>query len=267
MTNFPTSSMKISLIGAGNLATHLAIALTKAGHQVVGICSKSGSTAQNLVEKLGQGSQATTQVSDLPKAEIYILATKDDAIAQIIKKWPSHHREGIIVHTSGSVDMDVLSSAQMPHGVLYPLQTFSKDRALDFRKVPCFVEGENAEVTAKLTTFAKSISHNVHTLSSEQRKKLHLSAVFACNFVNHLYDIAGQQLEQQGLPAEWLQPLIEETAEKIKTLPARDAQTGPAIRGDERVLNTQCELLAEHPLHLQLYNLLSKSIYQTFNND
>ena len=83
MTNFPTSSMKISLIGAGNLATHLAIALTKAGHQVVGICSKSGSTAQNLVEKLGQGSQATTQVSDLPKAEIYILATKDDAIAQI----------------------------------------------------------------------------------------------------------------------------------------------------------------------------------------
>ena len=105
----------------------------------------------------------------------------------------------------------------------------------------------------------------MHTLSSEQRRKLHLSAVFACNFVNHLYDIAAQQLEQQGFPAEWLQPLIEETAEKIKTLPARDAQTGPAIRGDKRVMKMHCELLAEHPQHLELYNLLSNSIYQTFN--
>ena len=265
MTNFPTSSMKIAFIGAGNLATHLALALAKAGHQVVGICSKSGATAQGLADKLGQGSLATIRVSDLPKAVIYILAAKDDAIAQIIKDWPSHHREGIIVHTSGSVDIDVLSSAQMPHGVLYPLQTFSKNRVIDFWKVPCFVEGDNAETTEKLTTIAKSISQNVHTLSSEQRRKLHLSAVFACNFVNHLYDIAAQQLEQQGFPAEWLQPLIEETAEKIKTLPARDAQTGPAIRGDKRVIKMHCELLAEHPQHLELYNLLSNSIYQTFN--
>lgn len=265
MTNIPTSSMKIALIGAGNLATHLALALAKAGHQVAGICSKSGATAKCLADKLGQGSIATTQVVDLPKVDVYFLAAKDDAIAQIIKEWPSQHREGIIAHTSGSVDIDVLAPTLMPHGVLYPLQTFSKNRNIDFQRVPCFVEGTSVDVTEKLTTLAQSISQNVHTLSSAQRSKLHLSAVFACNFVNHLYDIAGQQLEEQGLPAEWLQPLIEETAEKIKSLPARDAQTGPAIRGDKRVLNTHCELLAEQPQHLQLYNLLSQSIYQTFN--
>ena len=114
MTNFPTSSMKIAFIGAGNLATHLALALAKAGHQVVGICSKSGATAQGLADKLGQGSLATIRVSDLPKAEIYILAAKDDAIAQIIKDWPSHHREGIICLLYTSPSPRDLSTSRMP---------------------------------------------------------------------------------------------------------------------------------------------------------
>lgn len=266
MTESANHSSKIALIGAGNLATHLALALVGAGHEVVGICSRSGSSAQRLLERLGQGGVATSQVADLPTADFYLIAAKDDAIAQIISEWPAELNKGIVAHTSGSVGLDVLHAASLPCGVLYPLQTFSKDRAVDFQTIPCFVEGANEEIAHQLQLLAQSISHQVHTLDSERRRVLHLSAVMACNFVNHLYDLAGQQLELHGLSPAWLQPLIAETADKIRNLSPREAQTGPAVRGDQRVLNAHRELLAQQPLTLQLYNLMSESIFLTFHS-
>lgn len=265
MTESANHSSTIALIGAGNLATHLALALVGAGHQIVGICSRSGSSAQRLLDRLGQGGVATSQVADLPTADFYLIAAKDDAIAQVAAEWPSDKRTGILAHTSGGVPIDALHSAGAPYGVLYPLQTFSKDRAVDFQAIPCFVEGANEEIAQQLQQLAQSISQQVQFLDSERRRVLHLSAVMACNFVNHLYDLAGQQLAQHGLSPSLLQPLIKETADKIKNLSPREAQTGPAIRGDQRVLDAHRALLAQQPLTLQLYNLMSESIFQTFH--
>jgi hypothetical protein len=265
MTTFPTTSMKIALVGAGNLATHLALSLVKAGHHVVGICSKTGETARSLSLRIEQESMATSRLDELPKADVYLIATKDDVISTIAEEWPGNLSEGLIVHTSGSVDINVLAPAGIPYGVLYPLQTFSKERDVDFKKIPCFVEGSTTEDTMKLMELARSVSNKVYTLSSEHRRLLHLSAVFACNFVNHLYDIAEQQLKQNGFPTEWLQPLIEETAAKIKTVSAREAQTGPAIRKDQRVIECHSAILAQEPQHLLIYNILTESIYQTFH--
>lgn len=257
--------MRIIIVGAGNLATHLAKALADAGHKIVGICSRNYEHALALSQKVEQGSVVSTSLSALPTADIAILAVNDDAIEGIIEKWPTHLSQTIVVHTSGSISISVLSKQGIAHGVFYPLQTFSKDCAIAFNNIPCFVEGSTPEVEEKLHQLASTISHEVHVLDSEKRRLLHLAAVFACNFVNHLYDVAMQQLTTHDMPTEWLLPLISETARKVQVMPARAAQTGPAVRGDARVLDMHRHLLDKQPQHLQLYNLLSESIYRTFH--
>lgn len=258
-------SYRIVIIGAGNVATHLAKACQGAGHQILAICSRNIENVQLLAAAISCECLALDRLEHLPEADFYLISTSDSAISTIVEHWPAHCKKGIVAHTAGSIPLGILSSMQSRVGVIYPLQTFSKERNVDFQKIPCFVEGDSTETEAQLMALAQSITQLVQPLSSEQRKVLHIAAVFACNFVNHLYDIAVGIAQEQGINPDWLQPLIEETAAKVANLSPRAAQTGPAVRGDQTVLHKQSEMLEHKPELQQLYQLLSQSIYQKFH--
>ncbi len=257
---------EIVFVGAGNLATHLTSSLSQAGHHIKAICSRTAESAQILANRVGEGTVALTHLKDLPKADVYILAISDDALSEIIATLPVHCNNGIVAHTAGSIPLSALERFGEQAGVFYPLQTFSKTRDVDFRNIPCFVEGGSSDTEMKLFNLAKSVSSSVQLLHSEARRMLHLSAVFACNFVNHLYDVAANIAQEQGIDPQWLSPLIQETAAKLHQLPAHDAQTGPAARGDKAVLEHQAELLAEKPELQEIYRILSENIYKSFHS-
>ena len=144
--------------------------------------------------------------------------------------------------------------------MLYPLQTFSKDKSVDFSEIPVFIEANNEAALSKTSSLARMLSDNVREVSSQQRKQLHLAAVFACNFTNHLYELSSQLTEAAKLPFEVLLPLIRETADKLRTLSPHDAQTGPAIRNDRQVMEEHVKLLEGRSDLQKLYQLLSESI-------
>jgi predicted short-subunit dehydrogenase-like oxidoreductase (DUF2520 family) len=249
----------ITLIGAGNVATQLGLALSEAGYPVLQVYSRTKASATTLSKKLKAA--AITDLKELdPNASIYIIAVKDDAIAEVAKKLKL--KDKIVVHTSGSVSMDVLKSVSKNHGVFYPLQTFTKEKKVNFREVPVCIEGSNKATSTTLQYFAKSISANVQKADSEQRKVIHLAAVFACNFSNHMYAIAEDILKKNKLSLDLLKPLIEETAMKIKDHSPKDVQTGPAVRGDEKTIKKHLKLLKNENKFKQIYELLSKNIQQ-----
>lgn len=257
--------LTIAFVGAGNLATHLAKALHSAGHHIRSVCSPSGISASDLADQMGSACTCISKLEDLPQVDLYILAVPDDTLPSIITQWPRHCQSGVVVHTSGSVSITELSPLKQNYGVFYPLQTFSKHRPLDFSVIPCFIEADSEDTTQKLVTLAQTISKSVRRLDSRGRLQLHLSAVFACNFVNHLYDFSSRLLKTKGIASEWLHPLIHETAMKALTLSPHDAQTGPALRGDKSVMDKHLSLLSDMPDWQKVYELLSKSIYQTFH--
>ena len=168
---------------------------------------------------------------------------------------------GLWVHTAGSMPMDIFSGHVANYGVLYPMQTFSKTREVDFSVIPFFLEANTSENAGKLQQLAEKLSENVRFLSSDKRKSLHLAAVFACNFTNHIYALAVKFLQGQGIPADVLLPLIDETAAKIHTMSPREAQTGPAIRYDENVINKHLAML-DDPDMRTIYRLISQSIHK-----
>lgn len=250
---------RIVMIGAGNLATQVAIALQKSGNIIDTIYSRTTASALQLAQRLH--CDYTTQIEKIPTdADLYLFAVKDSALQEVIKQMPC--TTGVWAHTAGSIPMDIF--AALPHqayGVFYPLQTFSKERAVDMSVVPFFIEGVNTAVVEKLTDVAKSVSSHVHEASSVQRRGLHLAAVFACNFTNHMYHIAANLLAEQELPFEALLPLITESAAKVATLSPQEAQTGPAVRYDENVITKQTTLLQDTHVK-ELYTLLSNNIYR-----
>ena len=217
---------KIALIGAGNVAHHLAPAFLKAGMNLCQIYSRTIEAAQELGKKTG-----ITYTADVyaiyPDCDIYIFCVK-----------PYSPR----------------------YGVLYPLQTFTKKRDLDFHEIPLCIEACNLETLKEIKELAGLLSARVEEISSEKRKVLHLAAVFANNFVNHLYGIAGKILEKEELDDSLLRPLIFETAHKVMLMNPADAQTGPARRGDESILNMHKAFLKENRKLLNLYSLMSDSI-------
>jgi len=240
--------MKIALIGRGRLATNLQRALLAAGHDVASVNSRT--------------------LSDLPSsADIYIIAVKDSALVDVIAASTAVVANGIFVHTAGSMSLSLFEGRTSRYGVFYPMQTFSKERAVDFSEIPIFLEASDDATLAVLRTLASSITRSVFELSSEERQYLHLAAVFACNFPNHCYAMAAEILEEHGLPFDVMLPLIDETARKVHELHPRQAQTGPAVRYDENVIHHQAELLAAHPQMKDLYEHLSQSIYKFHNND
>jgi predicted short-subunit dehydrogenase-like oxidoreductase (DUF2520 family) len=255
MNTFTTH--KIVLLGAGNVATQLGKALHENGYLISQVYSPTKRSAGALAKKL-----KSNPVSDLKKidltASIYIIAVKDDAIALLAKQLKL--KDQLIVHTSGTVDITVLKGCSTNYGVFYPLQTFSKDKSVDFKNVPICIESSNKATANSLEYFAKSISKNVQKINSEQRKILHVAAVFACNFSNHLYTIAASILADHRLSFDLLKPLIAETADKIKLNEPAKMQTGPAIRKDVKTMNAHLKLLSTDKKLKKIYTLMSDHI-------
>jgi predicted short-subunit dehydrogenase-like oxidoreductase (DUF2520 family) len=246
----------IVLIGAGNVATQLGLALKKSNHRILQVYSKHNPSAIELAKKLK--SPFTTSLDEInPTADIYIISVKDDAIANVA----DHLRltGKIVVHTSGSVDIESLKACSKNYGVFYPLQTFSKSKKTDFKKVPVCLEANNKNTFKILETLAKSITNNTHKINSQQRINIHIAAVFACNFTNHFYAIADDILKSNKLSLDLIKPLIAETAEKIKNNTPLEMQTGPAIRGDKKTMEKHLKMITDKK-YKQLYKLVSESI-------
>jgi len=251
--------MKIVIIGAGNLATNIGVALSRAGHDILQVYSRTMQSATNLAEKLK--CDCTTDVDAISdEAELYVFSVKDSALAELVSKVCARHAGKCFAHTAGSIPMSVFCGHAKRFGVLYPLQTFSKNKLLDFKEIPLFVEGSDVQTKSILRQVAESLSSKVFLLDSDRRKYLHLSAVFACNFVNHCYALASDILSEQGLDYDVLLPLINETAAKVGQMKPANAQTGPAVRYDENVIGMQAELLKDNQMVHDIYLLMSKSI-------
>jgi len=236
--------MNIVLLGAGNVATHLALALKKNGLNIVQIYSRTQLSAEKLAHQIK--TDFCTSPAGLKEADLYIYALSDNALAPVISQIKI--TKGIHIHTAGSVDIEIFKEKFENYGALYPLQTFSKEKEIDFQLVPVFVEGNNKHVIETLFELANSISNKVAYATSYQRIKLHIAAVFACNFSNYLYTIASELLEDSQLPFEILQPLIAETATKIQSISPYDAQTGPARRNDSVTIQKHLDLIADEKL-------------------
>ena len=231
--------VKVVLIGRGRLATNLLAALQQAGHEVVSINSRT--------------------LEGLPlEADAFIVAVKDSALEEVVRRATKGREQQLFLHTAGSMPMSLFEGHTSRYGVFYPMQTFSKERLVDFAEIPVFIEGADPAIRP----LAESISRRVYELTTEARKYLHLSAVFACNFVNHCYALSAELLEQHGLPFDVMLPLIDETARKVHELHPHDAQTGPAVRYDENVIRMQSALLADNPELQQIYELLSLDIHR-----
>ncbi len=246
---------KVTLIGAGNLATHLAKALFNADISVHQIFSRILQPAEELAQLVN--SSAITDITAIdPTVDIIFICVSDSAIENIIQSITFQPR--LIVHTAGSIPMDVLKKFEN-FGVLYPLQTFSKKIDLVFQNVPVCLEAnsqENIEILAKV---AEKITKSVYQLSTEQRLYCHLAAVFANNFTNHMFAIAEQILVQNDISFDILKPIIRETVRKISNNSPVESQTGPAARNDKLTMNKHIELLNSSVLE-KIYSFVSQNI-------
>ena len=249
--------MNIVFIGAGNVATHLSKAIKDAGFRVLQVYSRSLHSAYALAKQLK--CDFTIDIKSVrTDADLYFFSVADDALPAILPVMPPNN--GLWIHTAGSVSMDVFHGYTKRYGVLYPLQTFSKERKKNFSEVSLFIEANTADDEDLLCHIAGCLSKKVVTMSSEKRKYLHLAAVFACNFSNHLYTLAAQILERQGIDWRLLQPILVETVAKYNEMPPVQAQSGPAVRGDHTIMQQHLSLLADEQMR-NLYSLISESIY------
>lgn len=230
--------MLINILGSGNVATALAEAFQDKVD--LNLCSSRNPTKIN------------------PLADFTILAVSDNAIEEVAHNLPNNST--IICHTSGTVPLSVLESLPNETGVFYPLQTFTKEVKLDYSNIPFFLEASSPETLEKLKSLASLVSSNIHLSDSEKRKKLHLAAVFACNFTNALAYISKECLVGTGYDFSVLEPLLSQTITKLGFLSPEEAQTGPAIRGDSKVMEAHLKMLESKPLYQQIYRLLSQSI-------
>ena len=234
--------MVVTLIGTGNVGTHLATALREVGHEVVWLRGRGFA-----VEEI--------------KGEVVIISVKDDALAMVAERLKDV--DSLVVHTAGSIPMGVLPCPR--RGVMYPMQTFSKNRLVDFANIPLFLETEKEEDMNVLESLSQSISKHIYHTDSEGRRTLHLAAVFASNFANHCYALSAEILKAKGIDFEVMLPLIDETARKVHQLPPREAQTGPAVRGDMGVVTKQSNMLSG--TNKEIYDLMSRSIQERKDYD
>lgn len=248
----------ITFIGAGNVAYHLAKAFYSKGFTISKIYSKSIDNAKNLATKVN--AQASDNLSELTdENNIYIVCVSDDAITNVLSK--IHAKKTLIIHTSGSVDINVFSNKGFKnYGIFYPLQTFSKNKDVNIDSVPFCIEANTKDSENTLLALANILSNNVQLINSQERKKLHLAAVFACNFSNYMYTIADELLSESNLDLNLLKPLIIETANKIKDNSPKDMQTGPAIRNDKAIIENHLQLLAKSKDYQDIYKLITENI-------
>lgn len=254
------SYVRICIIGAGNVATHLTAELDKVT-DIVQIYSHSIENAVTLANRIGKPDIATDSLDSITReADIYLVSVKDDCIAEVAVNTPDC---GIWAHTSGSIDMSVFEGHKTQYGVFYPLQTFSRDATLDISSVPFFIEGNTPTSYDKLFALASLISNVVEPADSARRKSLHIAAVFACNFVNFMWTQADTLLHRDNLDIRFMMPLLKETLNKLNSLPPADAQTGPARRGDINIINNHLSNLSGDAR--TIYRLLSDMIVKQYN--
>jgi len=250
--------MKIAMLGSGNVATFLSKSLIQAGHPVTQVWSRNPNNAIALALEIG--SDSITNISSiLADTDIVIIAVNDDGIENVASQIPKNPNQ-LILHTSGTTSLQVLENYTSNCGVLYPLQTFSKQDNVDFSVVPLCLEGSNPGVLTQIKTLAGQLSNNINEVNSQQRALLHISAVFACNFTNHLYHIAQKILEDAGLNFDLLHPLIQQTNDKVMLNKPSEVQTGPAKRNDEQTMIKHLAILQAQPDWQDLYQKLSQNI-------
>ena len=256
--NLIPTQERIIIIGAGNMATQLAIALDNAHCKIVQIYNRTLSAATALEQQLRQDVAVTDDITAICNdATLYIFSVSDSALPTIIDKIQGN--DALWIHTAGSMEADIFKNKTSQYGVLYPMQTVHKTRKTDWQGVPIFIEASNDQALQRIEALASSISENVLRCDSAQRKAVHLAAVFACNFSNHMYAIAAHLLESQGLSFDVMKLLIRETELKAEQMPPLKAQTGPAIRNDENVMRKHLALLEGTP-EAELYRLISLNI-------
>ncbi|MBS1488057.1 MAG: DUF2520 domain-containing protein [Bacteroidetes bacterium] len=257
----------ISFIGSGNVAWHLAPALDNAGFVVKEIFSRNHRHAALLTERLYQAEVKATLDFSTSQSAVFIIAVNDDSIREVAREIILPEK-ALLAHSSGSVPLDELQfAATSDIGVFYPLQTFSKTKKIDFQSVPIFIESANSETEKILTTLAKAISHQVKRITSEERKALHVAAVFASNFTNHMLALGEVIAQKNNLDFEWLKPLITETINKCLQTSPREAQTGPARRGDLETLEKHMAFLHDDPHVAEIYQLISQHIIDQYHED
>ena len=248
---------KISLIGSGKTATALGKALLDCGHQIVQVWSRSEENADQLAAMLH-----ATSTSDLSQikaeADIYIVAVKDDAIEDIVRRIKVGDKT--IAHTSGIKSGELLKDAGSNYGIFYPFVSMTKETQVDFKKALMMIEGSNEATRDLLLSLAHTISDNVKAVDESQRQTLHLAAVFANNFTNHIYSIAEKILVEKRLSFDDLRPLIASHIQNVLAHSPSELQTGPAIRGDQSTLDIHMDLLKAHPDYKEIYSLLTTSI-------
>ena len=246
--------ISISIVGSGNVATRLCYAFQDAGVKVLQLLSASDS-GKKLAEFFGI--ERVENPSELMPADVVLLCIKDDALTpEYIMQFPDNI---LLCHSSGSVSMDVFGK-RIHAGVFYPLQTFSKIREVEFENIPVCLEARDSQDLVVLKQLASTISNDVRIITSAERKKIHLAAIFVSNFANHLYKIAKDLLEENQIDFDILKPLIMETAAKVQEMNPAQAQTGPALRNDNKIIEEHLELLTHKPDYQYIYKIISKSI-------
>jgi predicted short-subunit dehydrogenase-like oxidoreductase (DUF2520 family) len=253
----------IVLLGSGNLATHLALTLHQNNIDVLQIYSRKLENAELLAVRVN--ADAIDSLREIRQdADLYILALADAAIPIIAKEF--NVGEKLVVHTSGSQAMAALKNTSGNFGVFYPLYSFSKNKAVDFRIIPIGIEANSNEKLEQLRVLAKSISTDTRDLNSQQREIIHLAAVFASNFTNHMYAIAHDILAENDLSFDILKPIINEVAQKVQQCKPHDAQTGPAIREDLSTLEKHLGALEHYPDKKKIYDLITRDIIKRYKN-
>jgi predicted short-subunit dehydrogenase-like oxidoreductase (DUF2520 family) len=255
--------MKIAIIGAGNVASHLADVL-QAYADIVQIASRTAESSARLASlvKSSRGVEAITDLRRLrADCDLYLIAVNDDSIREVVDNTPDFR--GIWAHTSGSVSMDVFAGKKSNYGVFYPLQTFSRDVPVTFSEIPMLIEGSSAMVREALIALAGKISATVRTVDSKTREAIHVAAVFACNFANLMWLEADRLLQPEGLDIKFMLPLLRATLSKLELKSPRDAMTGPARRGDIDVIKKHLNSL---PDDLKpVYSLLTDKILDIYS--
>ncbi len=250
--------MKLTLIGSGNVATQLALALHPIlGIDIIQVISRHIGRATELAEQINATASTSLRNIDA-ETEVIIMAIKDDAISEVADRMPSLDNK-ILLHTAGSVPGHLLASVSKNWGVLYPLQTLSKSRKANWREIPILISGANNHTLEVIEKLARQISIRVHQVDDRQRFALHLAAVFSCNFTNAMWDIAAQICAEHDVKFDWLSPLIAETIEKLKYLTPHESQTGPALRNDQKIMQQHLRELKDSG-HAEIYRLLSEYI-------
>ena len=251
--------MKIVIIGAGNLATNLGYALTNSGFNIIQIYSRTKKSAELLAKKLNTtGTDNIKQINS--DADLYIISIPDDSLSDVLTQLTFSPK--ILIHTSGSLPLAMLKNYAKNIGVIYPLQTFIKNKISEFGKIPLCIEANNKRTEKTLIKISEQLSSSIYLYNSEQRSVIHLAAVFSCNFTNHMYSIAENILSKESIPLKILQPLLTNTlSNAFANSPAKN-QTGPAIRNDLKIMAKHKEMLKENPIFEKIYSFVSESIYK-----